>query len=147
MSMTYKRILVAVDETKESEIAFKRAVQVAQNNSGSMLYIVHIIDTRSFALSEGYNFELADKFTNNKKAMLDVYEMKAQQNGLINIIKILEYGTPKNIIAQNLAKQYEINLIICGVTGKGEVARLFLGSVSEGILRTAKCDVLVVRNP
>lgn len=147
MSMTFKKILVAVDDTKESRMAFNRAVQVARNNIGSMLYIVHVIDTRSFAFSEGYNFDLANNFTDRKQEMLDDYERIAQQQGLTHIIKILEYGTPKQVIAKTIAKEYEIELIICGVTGKGEVARLFLGSVSEGILRTAKCDVLVVRNP
>ncbi|MBM7664308.1 nucleotide-binding universal stress UspA family protein [Solibacillus kalamii] len=146
MSMTYKNILVAVDETNESLIAFRRAVQVALNNVGSKLYIVHVIDTRSFAFSEGYNFDMAEKITNNKKDLLDSYEKKAQQSGLVNIKKLIEYGTPKHVIARDIPQQEKIDLIICGVTGKGELARLFLGSVSEGILRNARCDVLVVRN-
>ncbi len=146
MSMTYKNILVAVDETNESLIAFRRAVQVARGNVGSKLYIVHVIDTRSFAFSEGYNFDMAEKITNNKKDLLDSYEKKAQQSGLVNIKKLIEYGTPKHVIARDIPQQEEIDLIICGVTGKGELARLFLGSVSEGILRNARCDVLVVRN-
>lgn len=144
--MTYKNILVAVDETNESLIAFRRAVQVALNNVGSKLYIVHVIDTRSFAFSEGYNFDMAEKITNNKKDLLDSYEKKAQQSGLVNIKKLIEYGTPKHVIARDIPQQEKIDLIICGVTGKGELARLFLGSVSEGILRNARCDVLVVRN-
>lgn len=144
--MTYKNILVAVDETNESLIAFRRAVQVVLNNVGSKLYIVHVIDTRSFAFSEGYNFDMAEKITNNKKDLLDCYEKKAQQSGLVNIKKLIEYGTPKHVIARDIPQQEKIDLIICGVTGKGELARLFLGSVSEGILRNARCDVLVVRN-
>ena len=146
MSMTYKNILVAVDETNESLIAFRRAVQVVLNNVGSKLYIVHVIDTRSFAFSEGYNFDMAENITNNKKDLLDSYEKKAQQSGLVNIKKLIEYGTPKHVIARDIPQQEKIDLIICGVTGKGELARLFLGSVSEGILRNARCDVLVVRN-
>lgn len=146
MSMTYKNILVAVDETNESLIAFRRAVQVALNNVGSKLYIVHVIDTRSFAFSEGYNFDMAEKFTNNKKDLLDSFEKKAQQSGFTNIKKIIEYGAPKHVIARDIPQQEEIDLIICGVTGKGDLARFFLGSVSEGILRNAHCDVLVVRN-
>ena len=146
MSMTYKNILVAVDESNEAMIAFKRAVQVAINNVGSKLYIIHVIDTRSFAFSEGYNFDLADHYTKSKRDMLDRYEEIAVQLDFDRIYKIMEYGTPKYIIARDIPKQKQIDLIICGVTGKGEVARFFLGSVSEAIVRTAKCDVLVVRN-
>ncbi len=144
--MTYKNILVAVDESSEAKIAFKRAVQVAINNVGSRLYIIHVIDTRSFAFSEGYNFDLADQYAKSKKDMLDGYEEIAVQLGYDSIYKIMEYGTPKEIIARDFPKQKQIDLIICGVTGKGELARFFLGSVSEAIVRTAKCDVLVVRN-
>lgn len=81
MSMTYKNILVAVDETNESLVAFRRAVQVALNNVGSRLYIVHVIDTRSFAFSESYNFEMMEKFTNNKKDLLDSLEKKRSSPG------------------------------------------------------------------
>ena len=146
MSMTYKNILVAVDGSVESMVAFKRAVQVAFNNVGSWLYIIHVIDTRSFAFSEGYNYDLADRYSKSKKDMLDGYEEVAVKLGFDRTYKIMEYGTPKHIIARDIPKQKQIDLIICGATGKGDVARFFLGSVSEGIVRTAKCDVLVVRN-
>lgn len=144
--MTYKSILVAVDESDEAMMAFKRAVQVAINNVGSKLYIIHVIDTRSFAFSEGYNFDLANQYAKSKKDMLDGYEEIAVQLGFDRTYKIMDYGTPKHIIARDIPNQKKIDLIICGATGKGEVARFFLGSVSEAIVRTAKCDVLVVRN-
>src|SRR5690606_27788660 len=120
MSMTYKNILVAVDESKESLIAFRRAVQVALNNVGSKLYIVHVIDTRSFAFSKGYNLEMAAKFTTNKNDLLDSFEKKAQLLWFTNIKKIIDYVTPKHVIEGDIPEQEKIDLIICGVTGKGE---------------------------
>lgn len=147
MSLTYKNILVAVDGSNESMLAFTRAVQVAINNVGSKLYVVHVVDTRSFAFYESYNLNLAKRTSDVAAQMLDSLEAIAREAGAENIEKIIEYGSPRQIIGKDLPKLKQIDLIICGVTGKGEVERLFLGSVSEGILRTAaKCDVLVVRN-
>jgi nucleotide-binding universal stress UspA family protein len=146
MSLTYKNIIVAVDGSNESELAFKRAIQVAMNNKGSILYVVHVIDTRTFAVYESYNREMAEQANNLAFEMLTAYEQKALSAGVENVQTIIEYGSPKQMIAREIPKAKNIDLIICGVTGKGDVERLLLGSVSEAIVRSAICDVLVVRN-
>lgn len=146
MSMTYQNILVAVDGSNESMLAFKRAIQVAINNVNSKLYVVHVIDTRSFAFYESYNLNMADKASNRATEMLNAHISMAKDAGVENVEMVIEYGAPRQIIARDLPKVKKIDLIVCGVTGKREVERLLLGSVSEAIVRSAKCDVLVVRN-
>ena len=49
-------------------------------------------------------------------------------------------------IPKDIAKKYEIDLIMCGATGLNAVERFLIGSVSEHITRHARCDVLVVRS-
>ncbi|MNG34045.1 putative universal stress protein [compost metagenome] len=44
-----------------------------------------------------------------------------------------------------MAPKYKIDLIICGATGLNAVESFLIGSVSEHIIRYAKCDVIVVR--
>ena len=58
---------------------------------------------------------------------------------------IVEYGSPKTMIPREIPKKIEADLIICGATGLNPVERFLIGSVSENIVRSAKCDVLVVR--
>ena len=145
MSLTYKNIIVAVDGSKESELAFKRAIQVAINNKGSILYIAHVIDTRRFAVYDSYNLKIAEQAHELAMDMLKKYVQQAIFAGVEDVKTILEYGSPKQIIARDIPKAKKIDLIICGVTGKGEVERFLLGSVSEALVRSAKCDVLVVR--
>ena len=53
----------------------------------------------------------------------------------------------KTVITKEIAKSVEADLIICGATGHTPVARYLIGSVSEAIVRSAKCDVLVIRTP
>lgn len=146
MSMTYKNILVAVDGSNESMLALKRAIQVAINNVNSKLFLIHVIDTRSFAFYESYNLNMADKASDIAITMLNSYIALAKESGVNNAEIVIEYGAPRQIIARDIPKIKNVDLIICGVTGKGEVERFLMGSVSKGIVRTAKCDVLVVRN-
>ncbi|WP_274310501.1 universal stress protein [Solibacillus daqui] len=146
MSLTYKNILVAVDESNESKLAFKRAIQVALYNFNSKLYVVHVIDTRSFAFYESYNLNMVDRAYDLATELLNSHIAMAKEAGLENVEMIIEYGAPRQIIARDIPKAKQIHLIICGVTGKGEVERILMGSVSESIVHMAKCDVLVVRN-
>lgn len=48
-------------------------------------------------------------------------------------------------IAKEIAKEQNVDLILCGATGLNAVERFIIGSVSEYIIRYAPCDVLVVR--
>jgi len=52
MANHYKSIVVAVDGSKEAEYAFRKSIDVAKRNEGSVLNLVNVIDTRSFAAIE-----------------------------------------------------------------------------------------------
>jgi nucleotide-binding universal stress UspA family protein len=56
----------------------------------------------------------------------------------------LESGRAAEKIA-DLAERLGVGLIVLGSRGLGTVKRLFLGSVSEGVVRLAPCPVLVMR--
>src|SRR5690625_5560943 len=73
------------------------------------------------------------------------YENKAEKRGVKDIVKIIDYGSPKNIIPKKAVKKTGADLIACGATGLNAVERFIIGSVSENIVRHAPCDVLVVR--
>ena len=79
------------------------------------------------------------------KQTLDDYEAEAQKAGVKNISKVIEYGSPKVMIANQIPENNQIDLIMLGATGLNAVERLFIGSVSEYVIRNADCDVLIVR--
>lgn len=145
MSFTYKNILVAIDGSKESEKAFRKALTIAKQND-ARLVIAHVVDTRSFATVEAYDRTIADRAERFANEILSDHKKTAELAGVTKIESVVEYGSPKVKIAKDIAPNYEIDLIICGATGLNAVERFFIGSVSEHITRYSKCDVLIVRN-
>ena len=147
MANHYKSIVVAVDGSKEAEYAFRKSIDVAKRNEGATINLVNVIDTRSFAAIEAYDRSIAERAQQHSEELLNGYKKQAEEAGVENVNLIIEYGSPKNIITKDLSNIVEADLIICGATGLNAVERFLIGSVSESIVRTAKCDVLVIRTP
>lgn len=143
MALNYKNIIVAVDGSKEAEYAFKKAIAVANRNE-STLNLVNIIDTRSFAAIEAYDRSIQERAQEFAEELLEGYKKEAEAAG-VKVNVLIEYGSPKTIITREVSKKVEADLIICGATGLNAVERFLIGSVSESIVRSSKCDVLVVR--
>lgn len=146
MTMTYQTIVVAVDGSKEAEWAFKKAVQIAKRN-GAKLILTHIIDLRGFTTVEAHDYALAERSEQYANELLERYKNEAVAAGLDDVDTVVEFGSPKVKIAKDVAPKYKADLIVCGATGLNAVERFLIGSVSENIVRHAKCDVLVVRTP
>ena len=147
MANHYKSIVVAVDGSKEAEYAFRKSIDVTKRNEGSTLNLVNVIDTRSFAAIEAYDRSIAERAQQHSEELLNGYKAQAEAEGVENVNLVIEYGSPKNIITKELSNLVEADLIICGATGLNAVERFLIGSVSEAIVRSAKCDVLVIRTP
>ncbi|UOQ86289.1 universal stress protein [Gracilibacillus salinarum] len=147
MAFEYNRVLVAVDGSDASELAFKKAVDIVLRNNAQM-FLAHVIDTRTITTvaPEVYDQSLANRSENYAKTLLDEYKEKAEKHGVNSITTHVEIGSPKMKIPKDLAKTFDADLIICGATGMNAVERFLIGSVSESITRYAKCDVLVVRS-
>lgn len=144
MANHYKSICVAVDGSKEAEYAFRKSIDVARRNEDSILNIVNVIDTRAFEAYERSSVERAQK---RSEEILNGYKEQAEAAGLDNVNVVVENGSPRTIITKELANLVNADLIICGATGLNSVERFLIGSVSEAIVRSATCDVLVVRTP
>ena len=146
MTLVYKQIIVAIDGSKESEWAFKKAVAIAGQNNAA-LNLVNIVDTRSYSSAEAYDRSIAESAQKSAEELLYKYKAEAVQAGVQNVNVIVEYGSPKTLISKDLPNKLSADLIICGATGLNAVERFVMGSVSENIVRSAKCDVLVIRKP
>jgi nucleotide-binding universal stress UspA family protein len=142
--ITYKNIMVAVDGSKEAEWAFKKSLEVAKRNDARII-LTHIVDTRTFATVEAYDYTIAERADRYAGELMESYKKEAEVAGIKDVSIVIDYGSPKLKIPRDLAKKLHVDLIICGATGLNMVERFFIGSVSENITRYAPCDVLIVR--
>lgn len=140
----YSKILVPVDGSNEARLAFEKAIEVAKRNRAQVL-IAHIIDTRVLQTPTGFEENFNEEIQRQTENLFQEYRQYAQEHDFNDIDFVLEYGSPKVYISKNIPKDYQIDLIMMGATGLNAVERLFIGSVSEYVIRNASCDVLVVR--
>lgn len=142
--MNYTTIMAAVDGSSQAEFAFQKAAHIAARNDAA-LYLVNIIDNRSFGSIEAYGKQFADDSRRKSEELMGRYEGEAKAIGVKDVHILIEFGAAKSMIPGELADRLGADLIICGATGTNAAERFVLGSVSERIVRNAKCDVLVVR--
>ena len=74
----YKNVMVAVDGSKTSEVAFKKAVDIVKRNKGT-LFVAHIVDTRTLQVFPQYDrpmnsSEFLDQQGQAAQSTLDKYK-------------------------------------------------------------------------
>nr|WP_282917299.1 universal stress protein [Streptococcus canis] len=145
MSQKYERILVAIDGSYESELAFNKGVNVALRN-GASLFLAHVIDTRALQSVATFDTYIYEKLEQEAKHVLDDFEKQARAAGIGTVKQIIEFGNPKTLLAHDIPDREKVDLIMVGATGLNTFERLLIGSSSEYIMRNAKVDLLVVRD-
>lgn len=145
MLSNYQRILVAVDGSENSELAFKHAVEVAKRNHAS-LHILQVINDQAGSYSPFAYGEIIKEEEEAAEKEMDTYLAYAAAQELTEVVPIIRLGNPKTSIAKFVAEQYDIELLIIGATGKGVVNRLLIGSTTSYVVQHAICNVLVVKN-
>jgi universal stress protein A len=74
---------------------------------------------------------------------METYRQRVQDAGLDSTV-LVESGTPFQRIVDT-ARDQKVDLIVMGTHGHTGLAHLFLGSVTEKVVRLAPCPVLVTR--
>lgn len=144
MTLKYSHILVAIDGSKQAELAYRKAVSIALRNQ-AVLNLVTIVDNRSFGMVEAYDKHSAKRAHIAARELLEKNKKEAESAGVETVHAIVEYGVIKEKIPREIAQRTGADLIICGATGLTGTERIIMGSISQSIVRYAKCDVLVVR--
>jgi len=144
METEYSKIVVAVDGSDDSDKAFHKAVAMA-NRHDATLVLTHVVDTRTYATIAEYDKVIVNRAKEFGQEILDKYEQIAKDANIEDLKILMKEGRPKSVITREIAPEEDADLIIVGATGLNAVERFLIGSVSESIIRNAKCDVLVVK--
>lgn len=155
--MAFNKILVPLVRSESTEVIFKQALKLAQDNNSSLM-LFHSLDWDlgehfgSFAeieaevdLSGAFIQERQEKLQQEfqeTKNWLQTYTEQATAMGIPTESKC-QVGHPGPLI-RDLAKDWNADLIVMGRRGLNSLTEVFLGSVSNYILHNAPCSVLVV---
>ncbi len=143
----YKNILLATDFSAHSDMAAKRARQMAEQH-GAQLHVLHAVEDVIY-YNEAYDPVIAEiPLPNDNFLMQNAIERMhkfCERNKLDKNTDIeTQWGSPRWSII-SWANEKNVDLIIMGSHGRRGIGRL-LGSVSNSVLHKAHCDVLIVKS-
>lgn len=145
----YKHMLVAVDGSETSNLAFQEALKLAKDQKATLL-LIHVADeyfnTTGEAVFDYAKYETAIRFQG--QTILNNLKKKAQEAGInveTKLIEIVEYNPriSDKIVEESIAAKAD--LIVIGTHGRRGFTHLIMGSVAEGVIRAATIPVLLIR--
>ena len=146
--MKLERILCPLDFSEFSARAFEYALSLARHYKSKLL-IEHVLHLAFSADPSYINAEAMDKVSHGLSAFareqLADFLRKHPSKG-IEIESFVEEGDVTDSILA-FAQAQAVDLIVMGTHGRHGVDHILLGSVTEKVLRKARCPVLAVRKP
>jgi len=138
----FKRILLAVDGSKHSDLAVDYAVALAAAFQAT-LHVVHAYPQTSDLL--GYeDFErLVSRRKSAGQKILDTVRERLESRGAAFQEDLLEGPEAEAILAAATAQKVE--LIVMGTRGLGTIEGMLFGSVSRKVSQHAECPVMLIR--
>ena len=146
----YKRILVAADGSDTSKLALNEALALAKVQQ-SQVRIVHVVDAAPLFITDNYyaNIEkLEAGLLEAGKKLLAEALATSEKAGIVAESRLAEIEAMNVRVADMIvqeAKAWPAELIVVGTHGRRGLSHLFLGSVAEGVVRTAPVPVLLIR--
>ena len=145
MSSEYKRIFASLDGTAGQIDVARKAIALAADNHADLRF-GHVVDAVAGESSAVNFYDLCENAKNLIADMLGDILESAQNNEDIPSVEIaVEAGSVIDTLDNLLIAPFDPDLVICGARGLSGIRYAFVGSVSTHLIRTQKCDVLVIK--
>jgi nucleotide-binding universal stress UspA family protein len=144
-------VIAGLDFSELGDRAIGAAIELATRHPKADLHVVCVGEAQGslIALPNGDKSpeEAArEAAVNHVAGIVNKYQTEVGNIALERIaVYVVPGDPPRQIVA--LARALDADLIVLGTHGRKGVQRLLLGSVAEGVLRHADCNVFVVRPP
>ena len=145
----FKRVLVAVDGSAPAEKALRAALALAKEQRASLriVFVAEVLPPPAAAQGtlmdvDGYR----EAVLSGGRAIIRKAAERARVAHVradAAVLESLRHDPAADIVGA--AKRWRADLIVLGTHGRTGLARLFLGSVAEGVARHATTAVLLVR--
>jgi nucleotide-binding universal stress UspA family protein len=136
----FKNIVLALDGSPESLAAVPYARELVQREGGSIeaIHVRELLMGRAGGQTLNAN---EDEVTASVQRVVD--ELAQADVSVTLNVATAAAGGPAHVIA-DLARRSNADLIVMGTRGRGQVAGLLLGSVTQRLLHLAHCPVMAV---
>lgn len=146
----YERILVALDGSEPSQAALTEAIGLARQSPHGILRLLAVvaIPAAAFPIEGGDELNLVRRLRATAEQVLRDAEERVRSSGLqveSGAIEKIGGSIADAIVAE--AWRWNAHLIVLGTHGRSGFHRIVLGSVAEGVARTAGPPVLLVHAP
>ena len=162
----FNHILVAFDGSESAKVGLSMGVNHCKANENSLLSVVYVyeekgetIPTDKFVTASNAPFfadtsqgqaivsnDISLSDTSQKNTQLEEIEkyVNSLEDNLINSHFVVLEGDTVDSILQYAEKE-GVDLIIVGNSGTSGLRKLFIGSVSEKIIKNSTCPVLIAK--
>jgi len=131
-----RRIIVPVDLTESSRIATEQGAFFAKLLDAEVS-IINVDDTQQFMVSA----ILQDKVKQEKQKYLNDIKQIVEKQG-VKVTTTLKSGVPSQEIVKHCTEE---DLIVMASQERKGFNRLVIGSVSEEVLKTSPCSVMIIK--
>lgn len=140
----YNKIFAALDDGGTRLAVARRALSIAHDNNAEVLF-AHVINGSLLEQAGVNSNEVAQKSQQALEESLERQLTRARTDECIPAVEVkVEAGRTEDVL-DKLAREFNPDLVICGVRGLSNIKYAFVGSVSTHLVRNMDCDVMVVR--
>lgn len=136
----FKKVLIATDGSRFSNVAEKKAIDFAKSYGGE-LTIISVVDVPPEFYAESP--KTVDELINKAKSYVDAVKRDAELSG-VRVETVVKEGEAYRVITDT-AKEIGADVIVMGSHGRTGLKRLLMGSVTEKVIGHTPCPVLVVK--
>ncbi len=141
----FRKILVAIDGSEPANHALDAAIDEARVRN-SEVHVVYVVESGLFSsLPMDNTLEIIYSVLQKEGEDILLSSKKKGDAKKISLTTYLRQGHAGSQIV-SLAEDLGIDLIILGSRGKSGVDRLFLGSVTDYVVRNSPITTMVVRS-
>ena len=148
-----KNILVTIDGSKASTNVLKSATELSEK-FGAGLHLLHVVWVMGGSSSSAYPAQMGkykmvqqqhhDLLTSSGEQLLNQAKRVAESNGASVLQAEIGSGDPASEIVK-YADKNQMDLIVIGSRGLGQVKGLLMGSVSRKVCNMTKVNCLIVK--
>lgn len=141
--MTFKKIMVGVDESPDALKAFRYAIQVARHEMAELI-IVSILEEKNINVYQSLDRNYWQKEMTELKERCEGYKREALEYGVIDVTTIVNKGNPGELIINKFIPLNNPDLLVIGAKSTSRIKNFF-GSQAAYMARYAKISTIIIR--